>query len=213
MKKHELEEKLVKLFLRLNGYFLTDLVIHSGKKGENKTQIDAIGVRFPFHEQKDRGLNCSEVLCIPEGKIDVLVCEVKGSTEVPKFNESLTNSPEAIEKLLSWIGIFEQSKVEKIANELKKTFTTIENDIYSLRPVLFTFGGKRNPETLSATGEEVLDFIWACFRPPNDRASCSTTYNYEAWGPDYTELVRYFKDNKESTGRITDLYKYFGITS
>jgi len=195
----------------LNGYFVTDLVIHSNKKGLNDTQIDAVGVRFPFHEQKDREIACSEKLCIPENKIDVLICEVKDTKGTPDFNKALTDNLDTIKKLLSWIGILNHSEIEKTREELRMDFKTIENDTYSIRPTIFTFGNGTNSEFLSISGKDTLDFIWECLRPNEDRENCSTIYNYEMWG-DYTEIVKYFKNMKgKSLGDMDGLYKHFGI--
>ena len=44
MKRSELQEKLVALYLRLNRYFTTELIIHSPNAKEVEGEIDIIGV-------------------------------------------------------------------------------------------------------------------------------------------------------------------------
>ena len=47
-----IQENLVKLYLRLNGYFTTGFIIHSNKN-KIKSEIDNISIRFPNNTQND----------------------------------------------------------------------------------------------------------------------------------------------------------------
>lgn len=47
------QEKLVKLFLRLNGYFTTGFIVQSAGRGV-ETEVDIIDIRFPFNQQTER---------------------------------------------------------------------------------------------------------------------------------------------------------------
>jgi len=59
--------------------------------------------------------------------------------------------------------------------------------------------------------DDLLEFLWLCFRPEQQRPLCDDHYNYELWGPQFTAMVRYFKDPKRYTaGTIEDLYREHG---
>lgn len=47
--KPEIHEALVVLYLRLNGYFTTGLVVQAPEWGQNRTEIDCLAVRHPNH--------------------------------------------------------------------------------------------------------------------------------------------------------------------
>ena len=76
MTKSELQEQLVRLFLRLNGYLTSGLIIHSSQKGNNKTELDIVAVRFPNHKQIDRRVECSKYMDYPTDSIDIIIGEV-----------------------------------------------------------------------------------------------------------------------------------------
>lgn len=59
--KSNIQENLVKLYLRLNGYFSTGFIIHSSENKIN-SEIDNISVRFPLHHQNDTEHNSSDYL-------------------------------------------------------------------------------------------------------------------------------------------------------
>ncbi len=137
------------MFLRLNGYITTGLIIHSDKKGNNKTQIDLIAVRFPFHNQEDRIVNDCEYLQIPTTTIDIIIGKVKGGEEKNQFNPSLRNDHDAIEKLIKWIGIVKPIQLKEIVDwltdelrpkEVNKFEDFLQLNIdnkYSIRPMIF----------------------------------------------------------------------------
>lgn len=50
-KKSEINEMLTALYLRLNGYFTTGLVVHSDEWGNVKTEADVVAIRMPHHSQ------------------------------------------------------------------------------------------------------------------------------------------------------------------
>lgn len=225
----DLQEDIVKLFLRLNGYITTGLIIHSDEKFKNKTEIDLIAVRFPFHNQEDRVLKSSDYLQIPDKTIDIIIGEVKGGRNVKnQFNPSLRDDSEAIEKLVNWIGVIEPEKNKEIINwlieELKPKEKNVLGDFpqfninnqFSIRPIVFNLDiskPNKNQKRL-VYGDLMLNYIWDCFRPENERATCSTTYPVNMWGHNLTPIVEYFKDNnKVRPGTPLDLYKHFGFKS
>jgi len=224
MTKSQFQEDIVKLFLRLNGYITTSLIIHSEQQGKNKTQIDVIASRFPFHSQEDRQVTSSPYLEIPSDSIDIILGEVKGGNEKNQFNSALRDR-DSLEKLVKWIGIVSAEQTADIVNwletELKPkevnklgTFPVLKVNSYSLRPIVFNLdsAAPRANEKKIVYGELILNYIWECFRPENQRATCSTTYPLNMWGHDLEPIVAYFKDKtKTSVGSIEDLYKNFNL--
>ena len=222
----EFQEDIAKLFLRLNGYVTTGLIIHSDKKGNNKTQIDLVAVRFPFHNQEDRVIQSSEYLQIPPTTIDIIIGEVKGGEEKNQFNPSLRGDHDAIEKLVKWIGVIPQERNNEIIDWLTEEFRTKEvnkladfpnltiDNTYSIRPMVFNLDDPqpRNTQKRFVYGDLMLKYIWDCFRPENERETCSTTYPLNLWGHSLTTIVEYFKDKaRTAPGTALDLYRYFNF--
>jgi hypothetical protein len=58
---------------------------------------------------------------------------------------------------------------------------------------------------------DLLEFVWLCFRPEQQRPRCDDHYNYELWGPQFISMVRYFKaPNRHAPGTMEDLYREYG---
>lgn len=231
MNTQQLQEDLVKLYLRLNGYFTTGLVIHSQDYGKNLTEVDSLAVRFPFHNQDDRDIQCSSYLQIPTDRIDIIIAEVKGGKEKIKHNTALIENKEAIKKVAKWIGVFDKDELNDIVDNLFEIFkpsdiNTPENfkslDIdsksgkYVIRPIVFSMDRLKPKPNQSryVYGQLMLDYIWLCLRPEEIRDTCSTIYNLNMWGHSLLPLIKYFKDeNKKEVGNMNDLYKHFKLNN
>ncbi len=233
MTKSELQEKIVALYLRLNGYLTTGLIIHSSEETKVDGEIDIVGVRFSNHQQADRLINCSENLDIPDkSNIDVIIGEVKGGNNPLQFNESIREHEDRRYKLLSWIGFLDDKDIEEISKELKSKIQTKEvnssesfeyisyeskNMKFSIRPIIFAPDKPvpRNNQIKFINGQEMIDFCWKCFRPEFRRASCETDYwSINNWGEQFETLVQYFKaETKTEPGTIKEIYKHFGLNN
>lgn len=229
MTASNLQEQLVKLFLRLNGYLTSGLIIHSNEKGNNKTELDVIAVRFPYHKQIDRQVNCSKYLEIPISSIDIIIGEVKGRKAQANFNAALHSDKEAIKKLVNWLGMFSKEQISKVESDLyailqpRKTnsphhFDTLKYNFnssnFTIRPILFCPDRPKpkSNQTKYVYGQVILDYIWQCLRPETLRKTCSTIYPTNMWGYDFTDIVEYFKkDDKKVVGTMKDLYNHFEI--
>jgi hypothetical protein len=229
MSKSRLQEKLVALYLRLNGYFVTGLIINSAQDENIDGEIDIIGVRFCNHRQEDRLIKCSAYLDIPrDSNIDIIIGEVKGQGESLQFNSSIRENDDRRYKLLTWLGFVEDKDIEKINEELRTRIQTKEinssekferidypreNSFISIRPILFAPDrpNPRDNQVKFINGQQMIDFCWKCFRPENRREYCETNYrSIDAWGEQFEDLVRYFKQKaKSEQGTIKDLYKQF----
>src|SRR5215469_582268 len=109
MKRHDLQEVVSSLYLRLNGYFTSGFIVHApgGDRAGNRTQLDALAVRLPYSSEPEREVLPSEYLQIPANMTDIVLCEVKGGREALQFNEALRHV-DAIRSVLRWIGAFEE---------------------------------------------------------------------------------------------------------
>ena len=112
-------EALAALYLRLNGYFTTGLVLPSPEWGESRTEVDCFAVRHPEHSQPERGVESSKFLAIGKGEVDVIICEVKSRPEDLIFNEPLRTDLEAVRALLRWAGVFSENEVISVADRLQ----------------------------------------------------------------------------------------------
>lgn len=231
MNRSILQEKLVALYLRLNGYFTTGLIIHSADDGNVDGEIDIIGVRFKNHHQHDRLIGCSSYLEIPEDcDIDLLIGEVKGQNASLRFNKSVRENNDRRHKLLSWIGLFAVNDLKYLNEELSKAIQPREVNssekferilhkskmgLISIRPIIFAPDRPlpRNNQLKYINGQVMMDYCWECFRPAVRRVSCETNYApMSNWGEQFMELVKYFKDqNKKEAGSPAELYSYFNL--
>ncbi len=210
-------EYLAKLYLRLKGYVVSNLIIHSEQKGYSKTELDIIGVRMPFHTQEDRQVNVVDYLECSMDQIEIIFGDVKNFNKVRdlKFNEGLRTNNESIKKLIKWIGCF-----ENVSSELIKRFEEhlnlhrkfdwngfaefSEGSAIGKINFKFTFFCPSLPKWEGKgfkyiDGEEMVDFIWECLNKEKIVDTCSRTYPYESWN----ELERYVRFFKETETKVT----------
>jgi hypothetical protein len=223
--KPQVDEALATLYLRLNGYFTTGLILHSPEWGGNRTELDCIAIRHPNHSLADRDVESSEFLGVHQGETDVVVCEVKSRPGDLAFNEALRTDLEAICALLRWVGVFDETQVVSVA----KRFQPLLLDRVSLeaaRSGVVEEGCRVRsllccpacPEAQSKdhwclTGAEIFRFVNECFNPAVKRDSCSTRYNFQQWGYALRPLVTYFKDIPiGGSPSLGDLYKHLRVT-
>jgi len=220
--KSNVQENLVKLYLRLNGYFTTGCIIHSSENKIN-SEIDNISIRFPKHNQNDTEHNSSEYLSVSKN-IDIIISEVKSKGVKLQFNKSLyeKNCNQNWSKLLSWIGIFNISQIDKISAEIielikptqnsnLKDFRSIENiktdfGLVNLRTVLFS------PEKISQNSSdkiinwtEINNFIWLCLCPKEERINCGTKYDLTAWGSEFDYIVKVYKSRQKEQNELKNI--------
>jgi len=220
----QIEETLVSLYLRLNGYLTTGFIVHA--PFGNKTEIDILGVRFPLHAEPERDIGLCPVLAPPSDRIDFIIGEVKGGTK-PKFNAQLRTSPDALRAVLRRIGAFSEQAITDLTTQIAAllvpgtlnrapAIAKIElanNQMFSsipaqLRFPLFAMGKSReaNSTRSHVFANDVLDYVWRCLVPERERFACAVRYNFEQWGPQYTPLVHYFKGRThEGPGTMPDL--------
>ncbi|MBC7388091.1 MAG: hypothetical protein H7329_02665 [Opitutaceae bacterium] len=233
MDRSAFQERLVGLFLRLNGYFQTGYMPHSEIWGHNGTDFDRVGIRFPLHSQSERGEIYSDHLDIQKDAIDIIIAEVKNATM--KFNDAIKSvnnrSDINITQLLRWCGLFEENELINLtvqflnitdndALAVNESFAKIEHNnrfgAITIRPIIFSI------ETAHAEGENIMfinginiiEYLWECLCPDEKRVDCSTRYPFKNWGFEYADIVGYIKERHirgEAIPTTSDLYNAFNI--
>jgi len=218
-------EALATLYLRLNGYFTTGLILPSPEWGQNRCEVDCLAIRHPNHAQRERCVETSKFLAVQQEPADLIICEVKSSVEDTKFNESLRNDQECIPALLRWAGVFSEEKIKSVASRVKPLLQPdaaledvrngVTEDKCRVRPLLCcpSHSEAGCADRWWLVGSELFDFVNKCFNPTVRRPDSSTRYNFELWGYALAPVVKYFKDAKEK-GRapnLADLYKHLKV--
>lgn len=129
----ETAEELVRLYLRLNGYFvLAGYLLHrtAGAGQGIRAEIDALAVRFPhqrepLHTSPYPAQPNDPRLILPDDVrlVDFVVAEVKAGTSPPRFNAPLTNrgrgADRNVEDVLSMLGCFaEEAEIKTAAQAI-----------------------------------------------------------------------------------------------
>lgn len=228
-KKSQFQERLVSLFLRLNGYLQSGFIPHSEEWGNAGTDIDRIALRFPNHSQAERQIPCYSNLDIPEQTIDIIIAEVKNTSL--EFNETLTKIDKRAEsnwsQILNWIGLFDEEQIAHLVPKLilqannqslmtDGKFSGIEHKnnfgAITIRPIIFSMATSKSTMDTQKwiNGDEILLYIWECLCPELRRKTCSTRYPFTLWGAEFTDIIMYLKarhDIGEQVGSLNEMYK------
>jgi len=219
--RSEIQESLLLLYLRLNGYFVTGFIAHSKDKGKNLAEIDALAVRHPFNREPKREIGPSRFLH-PKGA-DLLVCEVKSRGEPLQFNESFRENDEVIQDVLAWSGLFDEEETAEIARNLKPLLqpgvaaSAAEIGVpgpraITIRPLLCKpeLRSRNHTQPWFLNEGEMFRFISDCLNPVVPRADCASVYSLNCWGSVLMPFVEYFKKELPPGiyGGIKGLYKY-----
>lgn len=225
-KENLLLEDLARLYLRLNGFWVQNFIIHSNKQGSESSELDIIAIRLPFHNQNDRGVETSNYLEVSNNKIQIIIGDSKNIKikKDLKFNDGLRKHEESIIKLIRWIGIADSELDIYIFEQFKKNLN-IHRDpnhigfpsfdyktqfgFFDIKFIFFCPSLEEwNSEGFKYIhGKELIDFVWKCLNTNNIIDNCSRRYNYIHWR-EYTKIVEYFKSRNEP-GEINDLIENF----
>lgn len=227
MDKSEIQEDLLSLYLRLNGFFVSSLIVHSHLHGHNRTEIDALAVRFPHNSEPEREVGPDEYLETSDKHIDLLICEVKSGGSPLRFNPALANSEETIASVLRWAGMFSNRQLAVVAKHLMHSLQPVDRPPEGM-PTVLGPGHTRVRALLCAPerwtrkrnqrwflpGKQIFEYIWKCLCPESARASCSVSYDFGLWGKNYEPIVRYFKQHCTDGPRsMRELYQFFGVAN
>lgn len=218
-------EYLAKLYLRLKGYYVNNLIIHSADKGSSGSELDIIAVRLPFHLQKDRQVLIEDFLNSSSSSVQVIIADVKNYAKwrALEYNKGLRRNDDSIGKMLEWIGCF-QEVTPKIVEEIKFLLNLhdskkLENfPVYSCSNSIGNFELKFTffcPQLSPWTdvgykyvdGEEMMNFIWTCLNDQTVIDTCSRKYNTSGWME--LELYVLFFKRSQKVPLISEFEAYF----
>ena len=156
-------------FLRLNGFLtIPNFVVHPDTGSQQGTDVDVLGVRFPFRrENRRRPMIDSDLFRRHRDKAYVALAEIK--TGVCRLNGPWT-APERenMQRVLSALGMLAPHEIDFAAQEIydKGHF---ENQLYYITMVCFGAVSRdeiteRYPRVPQILWPEVKDFIWKRFR-------------------------------------------------
>ncbi|MGE0388122.1 MAG: hypothetical protein AB7Q97_25635 [Gammaproteobacteria bacterium] len=220
--RSQLQEQLVSLYLRLNGFFVTGFIVHSPLHGQNRAELDALALRLPYNCEPERQIGPDPMLELSEKYTDLAVCEVKSKGQQLQFNQSLVQQSTAAATILRWAGLFRESEVIPLADSLAQALapsnpaarpnapTVLGPQDVRIRGLLFSpeRDSRRPNQPWFISGPQLFDYIWRCLCPANPRQCCATTYDFQLWG-DHEAIARYFKSRgPEGPGDISALYAY-----
>jgi hypothetical protein len=221
MTKAEAQEALVTLYLRLNGYFTSGFIVHSPVFGANQTELDVLAVRFPFNAEPVRDVGVAAELGSWKAGIDFIIGEVKSRGQQLQFNDALRNSREAVSTILRWWGHLSDDECNQLIEPVLEILAPRPSEPSAptvtcprharVRAILFSpeRNGRRENQAWFIPGSPIFSFIWQCFRPPQPRPECTTTYDFGRWGRELEPIVRYFKDEaRTEPGEFSTLMDY-----
>ncbi len=231
MDRSDVQETLVSLYLRLNGYFASGFIVQAPHAV--KTEMDVLAVRFPKYQEPEREIQCCPRLAVPANHIDFLVGEVKGGSRNVNFNTKFRDDPEAICTVLRRFGAFDQKEIDRVCStapailepaKVRNLTAFPELDVSLSRDVphrtaklrFVPFAAEQRRESNDTRPyifeDDLLNFVWTCFRPEQRRPRCDVIYNYELWGLQFAEMVQHFKNpSRRCPGSIEDLYSVYGV--
>jgi len=224
MNKAEVQESLVTLYLRLNGYFTSGFIVHSSIPGRNKTELDVLAVRFPLSAEPARDVDVAEELDKWDKGLDFIIGEVKSLGQQLQFNDGLRCSREAVSTILHWWGYFTAEERQALVDPMVTILAPLPGAASAptvpgprnarVRAVLFSpeRSQRRDNQAWFIPGPPIFAYIWRCFRPSVPRPACATTYDFGRWGRDLEPIVEYFKDEaRHEAGEFSDLLTYLGV--
>jgi len=226
LEKH-IQESLVALYLRLNGFFTSGHILHANAENSRNSDngdIDVLAIRLPYSQEKETGVAPSQYLGIDAGAIEIIIGEVKSGKRPIRFNNSIRDR-ENMKRVLLRIGFSnDEAYVSEIARILVEEMkpkrinnpdSCIEKVVTNLcpiriRPIIFHLGypSPLDNQPWFVGHQEIMDDIWRRLRLKLQPNTCQRAYNYELWGPVFIDIVKYFKDkDRTEPGRPDALVK------
>lgn len=197
-------EKLAYWFFRLNGFLtIENFVVHPDVGREQRTDVDILGVRFPFRSeiQANPMIDFHEFTKIRNRPYIILV-EVKEKT--CNLNGPWTRKDDRnINRVLAAVGALEGCQIEKAAEELYCKGYFENNNVYiSLACVGASINQelKNNfPCLLQITWKQVLTFIYERFSLYYEQK-----FNHPQWDETGSLLWNSFRNHRHSLNEFLE---------
>lgn len=224
MTKGDVQEALVALYLRLNGYFTTGFIVQSSISGRVTTEVDVLAVRLPHNAELQRIIEGAPELDRWESGIDFIIGEVKSHGEPLQFNVAVRNA-RAVCTILQWWGHLTPAEVAEKAAEVLGILQPLPGATAAptvpcprnarVRAILFSpeTRNRRPEQAWFIPGPPIFRYVFECLHPDQPRDMCATNYGPGQWGVGLAPLVDYFKDPQRTTaGNMHDLLAYLEVT-
>jgi hypothetical protein len=224
MTKADVQEALVALYLRLNGYFTTGFIVQSSNCGRVTTELDVLAVRLPHNAEPDRVIEGAPELDRWDGGTDFIIGEVKSHSEPLQFNPAV-RSAKAVSTILQWWGHLTPEEVAGKAADVLAILQPLPGATAAptvpcprdarVRAILFSpeTRSRRPEQAWFIPGPPIVRYIFQCLHPDEPRDTCATNYGAAQWGVGLAPLVAYFKDPLRTTpGSLNDLLARLGVT-
>jgi hypothetical protein len=197
-------EELVKVFLRLNGYFSVDnFIIHDGNSeiltnGDTvipqSTETDLLGIRMPFQNERTGQLHIANYpnLILNNELIDLIIVESKSGVS-NKPNRTWKNDLriDNIKYLVRFFGVTEDENViNEIANNLIQNYQYVWNN-YSFRYIIVSEDVNEHYSNRGVTYfkiDEVLNFIVDTRGECWSNANMGIASQHQQWHPFMNKL-------------------------
>jgi hypothetical protein len=202
MDMSDLQEHLLRLYLRLNGFFTSGFIVHSSESAKNKTEVDTIAVRFPNNGEPERQVKPDSWLDLSKHHVEFAICEAKTK---PRFNRALYSDTRAIETILRWGGMFTQATLIKLVPEVQGILSpeskptpiirrTEPHDGVIVRSLLFCpkLAGPDAKQSWFVGSDAAFKFIFSCLSPASQPPTCGRRYGAAQWA-ELAPLVNLFK--------------------
>jgi hypothetical protein len=205
MTKGDVQEALVALYLRLNGYFTTGFIVQSAIPGRVTTELDILAVRLPHNAEPERVIEGAAELDRWRGGIDFIIGEVKSHGETFQFNTAVRTS-EAVSSILQWWGHLTPEEVAKKRGEVLNILQPLSGVMSAptvscprdarVRAILFSpeSPNRRPQQAWFIPGPPIFKYVFDCLHPDQPRDTCATNYGAGQWGVSLAPIVDYFKD-------------------
>jgi hypothetical protein len=224
MTKADVQEALVTLYLRLNGYFTTGFIVQSSTPGRVTTELDILAVRLPHNAEPDRVIGCAPELDTWDSGIDFIIGEVKSRDQPLQFNSAVRN-PQAVSTILQWWGYLTAEEVATKTQDVLSILQPLPGAVAAptvlcprgarVRSILFspeTRSIRRPQQAWFISGPPMFKHIFACLHPSELRATCATDYGAGQWGIGLERFVSYFKDAARTVpSDFGELVAYLGV--
>ncbi len=224
MDKHY--ELLARLYLRLKGFVVTNLIIHSDVPGSLRSELDIVAIKMPFHAQNFRQVAAKDYLETSSDRIEIIIGDVKNyiSLKAVQFNKGLRSDRESIAQLISRLGIYEtvdQEKIELFDRYLNihrdrslNGFASYEEDLplgkFTIKFMFFcpSLPAWNGNGFKYIHGDEMIEFAWECLNEASAVQTCSRRYDFGRWN-ELESYVRFFKGKAEKI-TIAEFETYCG---
>ncbi len=223
MTKGDVQEALVTLYLRLNGYFTTGFIAQSATPGQVTTELDVLAVRLPHNAEPERVIGGAKELDRWDGGLDFIIGEVKSRGQALQFNDQARTAL-AVSKFLQWWGHLSAAEVAAMTPTVQAILKPLPGATAAptvecprdarVRAILFSpeRSDRRPQQAWFIPGPPIFGYIWQCLHPVVPRATCATDYGAGQWGAALAPIVAYFKDAAQTKpGTLKDLLVHLKI--